>query len=353
MKRIRDFGINIGEFKTGKLNKITDVEGLKVGHFNLLDNDSNTGITVISPSDDIYFNPMIAGIKVINGFGKTVGLMQIEELGEIESPILLTNTLSVGEVSSGLVNYMVDKMKSKDYNLKSFNPIVAECNDSNHNKIWLNKIKSSDVFKAFDNLCIDFEEGCVGAGRGMTCHNLKGGIGSSSRVFSILDKDYTIGSLVLSNHGRLSDLKIQNREIGKEILEKIKNEKEKYEKESDKGSIIIIMATDMPLSSRQIKRVLNRANVSLARLGSHLGHGSGDVCIGFSTANVQNREKYYREQKLEDSFLKFSYYQDIVLDNIFRAFIECVEESILNSLITSKSAINLNGERTRTLLEFI
>jgi len=341
-KRIEDYGISIGQLPKGKLNKITDVEGIRVGHCTIDTEESKTGVTVILPmKENIYTNKLVAASYVLNGFGKTTGLMQIDELGSLESIIALTNTLNVGLVYDAVVEYMIEQCKRENVELQSVNPVVCECNDSYLNNIQLRAVKKEHVFKAIEDACVDFKEGDVGAGKGMSCHQLKGGIGSASRIVKIDDKDYTVGVLVLSNHGRLEDLIINGDRIGSRISKSkdIKN----Y---SDKGSIISIIATDIPLSSRQLRRVCKRAGVGLARLGSYIGHGSGEVMIAFSTANV----------------LKLGHKSDIVnikvlredkIDLVFRAVAECEEEAVLNSMITSGRVTGYKGNTRNILKDYI
>lgn len=343
--RVDDLNIKIGTLPKGKLNKITDVEGIKVGHCTIDNGEIQTGVSAILPSDDnIYTNTMVASSYILNGFGKTIGTVQIEELGELESPILLTNTLAVGVVADSLVKHMVKKNLEENVEMKTFNPVVCECNDSKNNKIYEININSKHIEKAISSAEVDFEEGAIGAGRGMTAHGLKGGIGSASRVIKILDKRYTIGALVMSNHGRLEDFTIAGDNVGVRIKKEIETQNRDIADEQDKGSIIIIMATDMPLTSRQIKRVLKRASVGLARVGSHLGHGSGDVFIGFSTANRMKKTDLYikKAENIADNDAKQvnDYIQDYKLDIVFRAFIECVEESVLNSMLQAKAIKN-------------
>ena len=202
MKRIRDYGIIIGEGKTGKLNKITDVKGVTVGHYTISNENNNTGLTVIMPSaDNIYTNKIIAATHTINGYGKTIGLTQIEELGCIETPIFLTNTLNVGKIHDAVIEYKIEKYKKQNINITSLNPIIGECNDYPLNNIQNRILDKKAVEEAIKNAEIDFEEGDVGAGKGTSCLGLKGGIGSSSRLTLVDGKFYTIGVIVQTNFG--------------------------------------------------------------------------------------------------------------------------------------------------------
>lgn len=348
--RIADYGIKIGMLKTGKLNKITDVKGVTVGHSTIDTKEYKTGVTVIKPSEDnIFLNKIIASSYVLNGYGKTSGLLQLNELGQLESPIALTNTLNVGQVQDSLVEYMIKQSLEEGVNLKSINTVVAECNDSYLNKISDRPVKREHVLSALKNASIDFEEGDIGGGKGMSCHQLKGGIGSASRVFILDDTEYTIGVLVQSNYGLLKDLSIDGLKIGQLIQAKIE-----LEEEVDRGSIIIIVATDLPLSSRQLHRICKRTNVGLVRVGSYMGHGSGDIIIGFSTANVI---KHNTSQGISDdeakSILELRVLKEDQINLAFRATAEATEEAILNSMITANEVVGYQDNKRVSLQSYI
>ena len=341
-KRIEDYGIHIGEFPKGKLNKITDVKGIRVGHCTIDTEENKTGVTVILPTEgNIYAEKFIAANYVLNGFGKTTGLMQIDELGTLESIIALTNTLNVGIVHDAVVEYTLKECKRIGIDVTTLNPLVCECNDSRLNNIQNRAVKKEHVFKAIENATVDFEEGDVGAGKGMSCHQLKGGIGSASRIVNLDGTDYTIGVLVLSNHGTLKDLTILGKNIGKDLAKEIDVDEVK-----DRGSIISIVATDIPLTSRQLKRVIKRTSVGLARLGSYIGHGSGEVMIGFSTANKIKHEE-------DQDIISIKAINEDKLDDIFRAVAECEEEAILNSMITANRVIGYKGHVRESLKDYI
>ena len=207
MKRIRDYGIIIGTGDTGKLNKITDVKGVKVGHFTLKNDRHNTGLTVILPSEDnIYLNRCVATSYILNGYGKTQGLPQIEEMGYIETPIVLTNTLNIGLMNDALVEYTINECKKDNVDAFSINPIVGECNDNRLNNIKERVLGYDELIKAIESSKEDFEEGSVGAGTGMVCFGIKGGIGTSSRITKIEDKVFNIGVLVLRKSNYLRPL---------------------------------------------------------------------------------------------------------------------------------------------------
>lgn len=341
-KRAEDYGINIGKLKSGILNKITDVKGIKVGHCTIDTDELKTGVTVIIPSDkDIYRNKLMAASYALNGYGKTTGLMQINEIGSIETPIVLTNTLNVGLVHDAVVEFMIQEGKKNGIDISSVNPIVAECNDSYLSNIQLRAVKKEHVFEAIHNAKEDFEEGSIGAGKGTSCHQLKGGIGSASRTVIFDNQTFTVGVLVQSNYGVLEDLTICGKPIGMEINQKFKNG---YTVE--RGSIISVIATDIPLDSRQLRRVCKRAGNGLARLGSITSHYSGEVMIAFSTANVLD------EQNPED-ILNIRVLKDEKLDSVFRAVAECEEEAVINSMVTSETVKGFGGNFRDSLKYYI
>ncbi len=284
------------------------------------------------PSEDnVFLKKLPCAVHVINGFGKTLGTVQIEELGTLETPIAITNTLNVGLVHDSIVEYMLGLCEKDKCEFTSINPIVCECNDGYLNKISDRAVKSEHVFKAIDEACEDFLQGDVGAGKGTSCHNLKGGIGSSSRIVELDGKEYTVGMLVQSNYGILDDLMINGKNIGKDLKAQIA-----AKATVDKGSIIMIIATDIPLSTRQLKRAAKRASVGLSRVGSYIGHGSGDIVICFSTANAINNDE-------TNDIVTFSAINEDKIDVVFRAVAECCEESILNSMACANTTVGYRG----------
>ena len=327
----------VGDMKTGNNNSITDVPKVKVGHITLNDGNIKTGITAILPHHrNLFKEKVVAACHVINGFGKSIGLVQIEELGNIETPIILTNTLSVGAAHEGLVRYML----SIDEDIKSLNPIVCECNDGYLNDIRGLHIRDFHVFDAIENAASEFEEGNVGAGTGMVCYGLKGGIGTSSRIVNIDDKEYIVGVLVLSNFGLMKDLTINGDFIGEKLAGKIKSKNPK----DDKGSIIVIVATNIPLSSRQLKRIIKRTSPGIARTGGFIGHGSGEIAIGFSTGNIINHNS-------NEDLLNVKIINESNINQVFRATSEATEEAILNSLICSSTTTGIDGHTVYSLLD--
>jgi D-aminopeptidase len=340
-KRIRDYGITIGILDAGQRNAITDVPGVKIGNVTIKDNKTQTGVTAILPhTGNIFKEKVVASSHVINGFGKTIGTIQLEELGYIETPIILTNTLSVGTAADALIYYMLEQNEEIGLSTGTVNPIVGECNDMFLNDIRGQHVTKEHVLEAIKNASSDFEEGAVGAGRGMSCYHLKGGIGSASRTVNLQDEKFTVGALVLSNFGRGKDLIIDGKKVGEMI-----DEYEKSSEEPDKGSIMIILATDMPLTERQLKRLSKRAVIGLNRTGSYIGNGSGDVVISFSTANRINHEE--NEVTTEWQVLNENY-----MDYAFRAVGEAVEEAVLNSMITAETVVGRDGNKRVSLKEY-
>nr|WP_164690279.1 P1 family peptidase [Paeniclostridium sordellii] len=332
--------MNIGELKKGKNNLITDVDGVRVGHVTLDNQDIKTGVTAILPhGGNIFKEKVMASAFVINGFGKSIGLIQVDELGTIETPIILTNTLSIGTACTGLIKYMLSENEDIGKTTSTVNPMVLECNDGFLNDIRGLHVKESHIIEAIKKASNDFEEGSVGAGTGMSCYQLKGGIGSSSRAITLDNKEYIVGSLVLSNCGLEKDLILDGRKIGKDITSK-------KDLELEKGSIIIVIATDIPLSERQLKRLAKRASISLGRTGSHLGNGSGDIVVAFSTAN---KVSHYEEKDI--NLMKFI--NENKIDLIFRASIESIEESIISSMIHSKETVGRDNNKRKSIMNYI
>lgn len=331
--------VKVGRMERGKLNSIGDVPGVKVGHCTVVNDRHNTGVTVILPcSDDIFKRKMVAAQHVLNGFGKTAGLMQIAELGTLETPIALTNTLNVGKVHDAMVEYICQQAEQNGYSITSVNPVICECNDASLNDIRHRVVEAEHVFAAIESAASSFEEGAVGAGRGMTCHDLKGGIGSSSRLVEIDGEEYTIGVLVQTNHGSLSDLRIDGKPIGLDIERKI------HEDTPDQGSCIMIVATDLPVTSRQLTRIIRRCSVGLARLGSYIGHGSGEVMIGFSTANrIPEKAGCFSLRCIHEG----------QINKAFRAVAEATEEAVLRSMFYAEEVTGYSGKVRRSLREFL
>lgn len=344
-KRIRDYGITVGELSPGHYNRITDVVGVRVGHCTIDTDSHKTGVTVVLPCEgNIFAHKLPAACFVWNGFGKTTGLVQIKELGTLETPIVLTNTLNVGLMQDALVEYTVQSCQSDGVAVKSINTVVGECNDSRLNDICHRAVHQEHLFEAIKQARADFALGDVGAGKGTICHGLKGGIGSASRLIEIDGKTYTVGLLVQSNHGRMADLTVAGENIGRAIAQQTQTEAA-MQQASDKGSIMMIAATDLPVSERQLERILKRASVGLARLGSFVGHGSGEVMIGFSTA----RRIEYDEQ----SVCSMEVMPEGKIDLAFRAMAECAEEAVLDSMCCADALTGFEGHHVDSLADWL
>lgn len=329
------------KFKKGERNLITDVQGVTVGHVSLRDDERgiHTGVTAIRPhGGNLFQDKVMAAASVINGFGKSAGLLQIEELGTIETPIIMTNTLSVGTALNALTKYMLEENPDIGVTTGTVNCVVTECNDGVLNDIRGMHVTEEDVTEALRRCDITFEEGAVGSGSGMCCMELKGGIGSASRVIPVDEAEYTIGAIVMSNFGMQGNLRIDGVRTATELLPP--------GRETEQGSIIMILATDLPLSERQLKRVAKRSVVALGRTGSFLGNGSGDIAIAFSTAN---RIPHYSKKKILDVKM----YHDDALDTVFEATAEVVEEAIISSMYHADTMKGIRDKVIYGLREFL
>lgn len=333
--RARDIGLVVGVLPTGKFNAITDVAGVAVGHTTIIrGEDVRTGVTAILPHGGNLFREKVPGaIFVGNGFGKLMGSTQVEELGQIETPILLTSTLAVPRAADALIDYMLSLPGNED--VQSINPIVAETNDGFLNDIRGRHISREDVFAAIKNARGGpVEEGAVGAGTGTVAFGFKGGIGTSSRKLPDSLGGYTVGALVQTNFGGV--LTIAGAPVGRELGRYyLKEEIEKAGNRSDgaDGSIIIVIATDAPLDARNLRRLASRAMMGLARTGSAASNGSGDYAIAFSTApEVRIRQGQNRAQPRDVKLLP-----DEAMSPLFLAAIEATEEAIYNSLFRART----------------
>ncbi|MEN8120198.1 MAG: P1 family peptidase [Bacteroidota bacterium] len=339
-KRLRDYGITIGVLNPGKNNAITDVKGVKVGHYTLIKGDSIcTGVTAILPhSGNIFQSKVPAAMYIGNGFGKLAGYSQVEELGNIETPIILTNTLSVPTASNALISYTLNHKENAE--VRSVNPIVGETNDGWLNDIRGRHIKEEHVIDAINNAKDGIvKEGNIGAGTGTVCFGYKGGIGTSSRKVPESLGGYTVGVLVQTNFGGV--LEINGVPIGKEL----KNYpfRDQIEGSAD-GSCMIVIMTDAPLSARNLKRLAKRAMLGLAKSGGIASNGSGDYVIAVST-NESVRIPY----RTKSMFYETKVLRNGSMTSLFLATIEATEEAILNSLFTAKTMIGRAGHTIESL----
>ena len=339
-KRARDYGITIGVMNPGKNNAITDVEGVKIGHVTKISGDIiRTGVTAILPHEGNIFQEKVpAAMFIGNGFGKMTGYSQVKELGNIEAPIILTNTLSVPTASNALISYTLGLPGNE--NVRSVNPIVGETNDGRLNDIRGRHIKEEDVLHAIQNAKDGrVEEGNVGAGTGTVCFGYKGGIGTSSRVIPSSLGGYTVGVLVQTNFGGV--LEINGVPIGKELgrfpfRNEILNDVD--------GSCMIVVITDAPLDSRNLERLAKRAIMGLAKTGGIASNGSGDYVIALSTA---------KQNFIDDSDASKLYKTEVLknedMSPLFMATIEATEEAIINSLFAAKTMTGYEGHKIESI----
>lgn len=325
-KRARDYGISIGVMTPGPNNAITDVVGVKVGHVTLIEGERvRTGVTAILPHDkNIFQNKVPGAVFVGNGFGKLAGSTQVEELGNIETPIILTNTLSVAQGIEGVIDYTFSFQENK--NVRSVNAVVGETNDGGLNDIRRRHVKREHVVQAIRNAKDGkVAEGSVGAGTGTQCFEYKGGIGTSSRVLPQSLGGYTVGVLVQSNFGGV--LQIDGVPIGEELGGYDYNE---FIEGSGDGSCMMVVATDAPLEARNLKRLAARAIMGLAKTGGIASNGSGDYVIAFSTnelVRIPYESKY--------AVATYPVLNNDYMSPLFMAVIEATEEAIINSLFAA------------------
>lgn len=349
--RLRDLGIGIGSYQPGPLNAITDVAGVKVGHTTLIQGDGplkpgqgpvRTGVTVVIPRDDVWHKKVAAGSFVLNGTGEMTGLSWVAESGFLEYPIALTNTLNIPRVANGVMSWMIKQYPAIGIEDDTLTPVVAECDDGRLNDIQGRHVSEQDVIAALDGASGGpVQEGTVGAGTGMVSYGFKGGIGTSSRKLSEKEGGYTIGVLVNANHGRRLELLIAGVPVGK-LYEPPPQMSDLLSPGQSEGSIIVIIATDAPLDSRQLTRLAKRAALGLARTGSTARHSSGDFMLAFSTANViphYPKEPTYQLTHLADSHL----------NPLISATVEATEEAILNALTMATTVTGRDGHRIEAI----
>ncbi len=333
-KRARDLGIEIGVLAPGPKNAITDVEGVLVGHVSVIDGDSvRTGVTVVLPRKDVWDRLVPASAFVLNGNGQLTGMPWIEESELLGFPIVLTNSASVGQAYDAVIEYLFRRDPERQVGLQA---VVAECWDGTLNDIRGRAIRPEHVFRAIDGASGgSVAEGAVGAGVGMVSYGFKGGIGTSSRRLSAENGGYTVGALVLTNHGSREQLVVDGRPVGREIRDLLPEIHEG--REGGGNSIIMVVATDAPLTARALQRLARRAALGLARTGSTAHASSGDIAIAFSTAVAFERrgEKMFELQTLDPR----------ELDPLFDAAAEATEEAIVNSLTMAETTSGFRGNR--------
>lgn len=339
--RPREYGIQFGVLQPGQNNAITDVEGVLVGQVNVHDDKkgAHTGVTAILPHGGNLFKEKVpAGIFLANGFGKMTGYPQVKELGNIETPIVLVNTLNVAAGLDGIIDYTFSFKENGD--CRSVNGVVGETNDGGINDIRARFLTSKDVLKAIQTAKSGpVEEGVVGAGSGTKAFGFKGGIGTSSRKLPASMGGYTVGVLVQTNFGGFLNVD------GVAVGEKLGGYPWQKEIECADGSIMMVVATDAPIDARNLERVAKRAFMGLAKAGGIASNGSGDFAIAFSTA---------RENRVPHNTKKLEKLQNVNVANddmtpIFMATIEATEEAVVNSLFKAKDVKGYNGKVTKAL----
>lgn len=338
--RPRDYGIDIGILTPGARNAITDVSGVKVGHRTLIEgNDVRTGVTVILPHDgDLFRDRVPAAVYVGNGFGKAVGFTQVQELGELETPVGLTNTLNIFTVAEAIADHALKQPGNE--NVRSVNPVVGETNDGWLNDIRTRHVTKEHVFEAIKSAKIGpVEEGNVGAGTGTRALGFKGGIGTASRVLPGDRGGYTVGVLVQSNFGGI--LTINGAHVGKELGRHYMADEVPYDID---GSIMIVVATDAPVSPRNLERLAKRAFLGMARAGGFASNGSGDYVIAFST-----HPDVRRRPNANGATENLSELKNDPMSPLFLAAIESTEEAIVNSLFAAETMTGQQGRTTEAL----
>ena len=371
---------HIGDLPAGARNAITDVPGVRVGHCTLADGAVQTGVTVVLPhAGDPYLDKVPAAAAVINGFGKSIGLVQVDELGVLETPIALTNTFAVGAVAQAQIRQAIAAHAEIGRGWPTVNPLVFECNDGYLNDIQAMAVGETHYLRACAAAAVDVAQGAVGAGRGMSAFGVKGGIGTASRLAG----PYRVGALVLANYGTPSMLTVAGRRVGAELAQRLAAPtatdaattnaaatdaapaatdagraatdagraatdaaQTAADARPEKGSIIMIVATDAPLDSRQLGRLARRAGAGLARTGSVYGHGSGDIALAFSTA-------YTVPHDAATPMPAVAMVHETELDPLFHAVADSVEQAILHALWHAETVSGRDGHCRRSLLSWM
>ncbi|QIA09351.1 P1 family peptidase [Draconibacterium halophilum] len=336
----RELGITIGRMPPGVQNAITDVKGVRVGHLSRIEDNVQipgeietssirTGVTAILPAGQTYANRLAAGGFILNGVGEMAGLTQVIETGWLESPILLTNSHSVGRVHAGVISQMLKKYPQLGTKTDVVLPVVGEADDSFLNDVRIGNCSSRDVVKAIESASSGaVTQGSVGAGTGMTTFDFAGGVGTSSRILNLNEKEpFTVGVLVLSNFGKMRNLTIDGGVIGRQLDKEYPTE---GRREVSEGSIIVVVATDIPLISSQLNRVAKRAALGVGRTGSYAAATSGEIIIAFSTGNRKPRQS-----SSNSKFITLKSISDAHINSVYEATIEATEEAIINSIFCS------------------
>lgn len=331
----------VGRFEAGPLDSLADVAGITVGHATLASGDLQTGVTVVLPHrGDPFDDKVPAAAVVFNGFGKSVGLIQVNEIGVLETPIALTNTFSVNTVATAQIRAAVAAHPGIARTTTAVNPLVLECSDAYLSDMQALAITEAHYREALAAATADFARGAVGAGRGMSCFELKGGIGAASRVVRIAQRLYTVGALVLANFGKLATLTVAGRRIGPALARRLASPGETR----DQGSIIVLLATDAPVDHRQLRRVAMRAAAGIGRTGSYYGHGSGDIALAFFTAATVAHVP-------AEAITTRATLAEPLLEALFEAAAEATEQAIVDALFRAETVIGFRSHVRHALLD--
>lgn len=335
--RARDLGLACGSLPPGTRNSIADVAGVGVGHTTLNEGDIHTGVTAIVPHPgDPFRDKLPAAAVVLNGFGKSIGLMQLNELGTLETPILLSNTFAVGNCANALIRRAIATNPEIGRRSGTVNPVVLECNDGYLNNLQAMAVTEVHACTAIEAVQADFARGNVGAGTGMSCFGLKGGIGSASRRVRLDDTDRYLGVLVLANFGNAGELVLPTREVIPAVAART----------PETGSCVVVIGTDIPLEHRQLRRVAARAGVGLAWCGSFWGTASGDIALAFTTANKVPHQP-------DTHLLSQGVMAEQGIDLLFRAVAEATEEAVFDALAAADTLEGRDGHRRISLREIL
>jgi D-aminopeptidase len=350
--RARDIGIPF-DGTPGRFNAITDVSGVEVGFSTIISGQGKnilgkgpvrTGVTAIFPKGKIQ-SPVFANWYTLNGNGEMTGTTWLTESGFLETPIMITNTNSVGVVRDAVLKWFVDKHWYKKENFWYTYPVVAETYDGFLNDIYGFHVKESNAYEALDSAKPGFvKEGNVGGGTGMRCLGFKGGTGTASRIVKIKDSTYTVGVLVQANFGAKNNLTIAGVPVGKELKDTLNYELKappvSYRQEGD-GSIIVVVATDAPLLPHQLKRIAARVPIGIGKVGGRGENGSGDIFIAFSTANPSAFQR--------ENFTKVDMLPNDLINPLFEATVQAVEEAIINAMVAAETTEGINGNKAYAL----
>lgn len=335
-RRARGLGLACGMLPPGPQNGITDVPGVRVGHRTLVRGDGiRTGVTAVLPHPgNVFLDKPIAATDVLNGFGKSCGLMQVDELGTLETPVLLTNTFGVGACANALIRRAVRENPTIGRRTSTVNPVVLECNDGYLNDIQAMAVSEADADAAIEGAAETFASGAVGAGTGMSCFGFKGGIGTASRLLRVAGREHCLGVLVLANFGRAGDLRLPD---GRRVGPAPASAPDGSRSVPERGSVVTVLATDIPLDSRQLRRVARRTGAGLARCGSFWSHGSGDLCLAFTTANRMPHAAP------RDDVLPMRVLAEARLDLLFEAVADATQEAVLDALAAADACTGYCG----------